>query len=296
MFADLHLHSCFSDGTWTPQQLVEQALLHELHALSLTDHDTVEGCAAMADVCSRHGIAFVPGVEITTEWEDEELHILGYFIDPRNEFLLSRLATFQAARQQRVREMVCRLNALGVPLRVDVVFDLANCQSPGRPHVARALVQEGFCTSHDEAFERFLKKHRPAWVPKSKISAPEGIQLIHSAGGLAVMAHPGLTKADHVIPLLIESGLDGLECFHPKHPPGAVSHYCALAKARGLLITGGSDCHGSSKGKSLIGTVRIPFECYRDLATLASTRKPVLTGSQAQNQQEHQFAIGRETS
>ena len=120
-------------------------------------------------------------------------------------------------RQNRIHEMVARLNRLHIPLRAETVFALANCHSPGRPHVGRALVQEGFCASLDEAFDRFLKKNRPAYVPKFKISALEAIALIHQAGGLASMAHPGLNRSDEVIPALAASGLDGLECFHSKH-------------------------------------------------------------------------------
>jgi len=273
MFADLHLHSCFSDGTWTPEQLVEQARLHNLDALGLTDHDTVEGCARMSEACSKHEIAFAPGVEMTTECDGEELHILGYFIDPTSSDLLDQLAKFQAARQQRVREMVARLNDLGISLHLKVVLELANCHSPGRPHVARALVQQGFCSNNEEAFERFLKKHRPAWVPKWKVQTPKGIQLIHQTGGLAVLAHPGLNKADHLIPFLVDAGIDGLECFHPKHSPAMAAHYTAIAKQHGLLITGGSDCHGLNKGKATIGTVRLPHEYFQKLADMARDRK-----------------------
>jgi hypothetical protein len=155
---------------------------------------------------------------------------------------------------------VARLNQLQVPLEADAVFALANCRSPGRPHVARALVNAGLCASLDEAFERFLKKNRPAWVPKMKIPAGAAIELIHEARGLAVMAHPGLNRADELIPKLVEAGLDGIECFHPKHPPVTTEHYLRLAGRFHLLVTGGSDCHGLSKGKPLIGTVKLPYE------------------------------------
>jgi predicted metal-dependent phosphoesterase TrpH len=163
-------------------------------------------------------------------------------------------------RQDRIREMVEKLNKLGVPLRVEAVFELANCRSPGRPHVARALVKEGLCDSLDEAFERFLKKNRPAWVPKAKMDALTAIELIHHASGLAVMAHPGLNRTDEVIPDLVEAGLDGIECFHTKHPAPTAEHYLRIAQRFNLLVTGGSDCHGMSKGKPLIGTMHLPME------------------------------------
>src|SRR3954468_11040897 len=217
MFADLHLHTNFSDGTYTPEELVSQAGRHQLAAIALTDHDTVEGCERAANACKALDIEFIAGTELTGEQDDNEIHILGYFLDTHNRLLLSEIAKFQAVRQNRIREMVARLNELNVPLRVDDVFALANCRSPGRPHVARALVKAGLCNSLDEAFERFLKKNRPAWVPKAKMSAMQAIELIHQAGGLAVIAHPGLNRSDEVIPDLVAAGLDGLECFHTKH-------------------------------------------------------------------------------
>jgi len=258
-FADLHLHTCFSDGTFSPAELVEQAQKSGLACIALTDHDTVEGCAATAAACATAGMDFIPGTELTAEHRHTELHVLGYFVDTANPTLLTEIARFQAVRQERIREMVARINQLGVPLEADRVFTLAQCKSPGRPHVARALVQAGLVRTLDEAFERFLKKGRPAWVPKSKISALEAIELIHQAGGLAVMAHPGLNRSDDVIPALVDAGLDGIECFHTKHSTAMAERYLELADRYGLLVTGGSDCHGFSKGKPLIGTVRLPY-------------------------------------
>ena len=156
--------------------------------------------------------------------------------------------------------MVARINELGVPLKAESVFALANCKSPGRPHVARAMVKDGHVKNLDEAFERFLKKGRPAWVPKSKISALDAIELVHRAGGLAVMAHPGLNRTDSIIPALIAAGLDGIECFHTKHSTAMSERYLEIADKYNLLVTGGSDCHGFSKGKPLIGTVKLPYE------------------------------------
>lgn len=265
MFADLHLHSLFSDGTFTPEEIVEHGVRFGHRALALTDHDTVEGCERMAAACAAAGIEFIVGTELTAEYGGNELHILAYFVDPGNSRLLAEIAKFQKVRQERIRDMVASINALGIPLRVDDVFALANCRSPGRPHVARALVRGRHCRTLDEAFERFLKKDRPAWVPKAKMSALEAIELIHQAGGLAVMAHPGLNRSDQAIPAIAEAGLDGLECFHTKHPLATAEHYLALARKNHLLVTGGSDCHGLSKGKPLIGTVRLDYQYVEKL-------------------------------
>jgi hypothetical protein len=220
----------------------------------------VEACARAGAACASVKMEFIPGTELTAEHDDTELHLLGYFLDTHNEKLLTEIARFQVVRQSRIHEMVARINELGTPLKVESVFALANCKSPGRPHVARAMVKAGLVKNLDEAFERFLKKGRPAWVPKSKISALEAIQLVHQAGGLAVMAHPGLNRTDNIIPALVAAGMDGIECFHTKHSTTMSERYLEIADKYHLLVTGGSDCHGFSKGKPLIGTVRLPYE------------------------------------
>jgi len=273
MFADLHLHSYFSDGTYSPEEVVAHGARFGLAALALTDHDSVEGCARMDAACAVADIEFIPGAELTAEQAGNELHILGYFLDTHNARLLAEIARFQAVRQNRIREMVARLNELNIPLEADAVFTLANCRSPGRPHVARAMVNARLVGSLDEAFERFLKKGRPAWVPKKKMSARQGIELIHEAGGLAVLAHPGLNRTDEVIPGLVEAGLDGIECFHTKHSVTTSERYRAIADRFKLLITGGSDCHGMSKGRPLIGTVKLPYEHVARLKNKVGLRK-----------------------
>ena len=279
MFADLHLHTNFSDGTYSPAELVALAARHKLSGISLTDHDTVEGCERAARACAAVNIEFITGTELTAEQNGNEIHLLGYGFDPLNPKLLAEISKFQAVRQQRIHEMVARLNELNIPLQVEAVFSLANCQSPGRPHVARALAQAGFVANLDEAFERFLKKNRPAWVPKARMSALEGMELIHQAGGVAVMAHPGLNRTDDVIPGLVRAGMDGIECFHTKHTPSMARNYLALAAKYRLLVTGGSDCHGMSKGKPLIGTMRLPYDHVEKLKAKLAERKTTLSNA-----------------
>jgi hypothetical protein len=259
-FADLHLHTQFSDGTFTPEELVLRAQNAGLACIALTDHDTVEGCGRAAAACAAVKMEFISGAELTAEHEDTEVHILGYFLDTHSQALLDRIAKFQAVRQNRINEMCAALNKLGIPLQAETVFALANCKSPGRPHVARALVKEKLIGNLDEAFEKYLKKGRPAWVPKTKMSALEGVEMIHQAGGLAVMAHPGLNRTDDIIPDLVDAGLDGIECFHTKHSTVMAERYLEIAEKYDLLVTGGSDCHGFSKKAPLIGTVKLPYE------------------------------------
>lgn len=272
-FADLHLHTQFSDGTFTPEELVLHAQKHGLACIALTDHDTVEGCARTAEACAKVQMEFIVGSELTAEHDDTEVHILGYFLDPQNQVLLDRIGKFQAVRQQRIHEMCAALNKLGVPLKPESVFALANCKSPGRPHVARAMVKEKLISNLDEAFERFLKKGRPAWVPKTKMSALEAVELIHQAGGLAVMAHPGLNRTDEIIPALVDAGMDGIECFHTKHSTVMSERYLEIAEKYKLLVTGGSDCHGYSKKAPLIGTVKLPYDHVERLKARIASRQ-----------------------
>ena len=272
-FADLHLHTQFSDGTFTPEELAERAYKLGFGTIALTDHDTVEGCARAAFACAAAGMDFIPGSELTAEHEDTEVHILGYFLDTENPALLTRLSKFQAVRQNRIHEMVAALNKLGIPLKAESVFALANCKSPGRPHVARTLVKEKLIGNLDEAFEKYLKKGRPAWVPKTKMSALEAVELIHQAGGLAVIAHPGLNRTDEIIPDLVAAGMDGIECFHTKHSTVMSERYLEIADKYHLLVTGGSDCHGYSKKAPLIGTVKLPYEHVEQMKVARDKRK-----------------------
>jgi len=279
MFADLHLHTRYSDGTYTPAELVAAARSVGLSEIALTDHDTLDGCDEVEVLAVNAGIKFIPGTEITAELDGRELHILGYFLNKQHPELARELRVAQDIRQKRVRDMVARLNAREIPLSVDAVLEMAKCSAPGRPHVARALVAAGYCASLDEAFERFLKKDRPGWVPKRKMSAARALELIHGAGGVAVMAHPGLNHDDRMVYRLGRMGLDGLECHHPKHGPAAVVRYEEMARELGLVVTGGSDCHGTSKARPTIGTVKLPM-----------TRVDALRERLAQRQEGKPFA------
>lgn len=257
--ADLHLHTHFSDGTYSPEELAGHARSQGLDAVALTDHDSVEGCERMETACRREGLEFIPGAELTAEVEGQEVHILGYWLDVGSTALRGELGRFQDVRQKRVREMIKRLNENGVGLSEELVMSLANCEAPGRLHVARALVQQGYARDYDQAFDRFLKKGRSGFVPKARMSAKEAVGVIRDAGGVAVLAHPGLYRNDSLIPKLKDAGISGLECWHTKHSPEASEGYSRRAAELDLIATGGSDCHGMAKGQPLIGRVKLPY-------------------------------------
>jgi 3',5'-nucleoside bisphosphate phosphatase len=263
--ADLHLHTHFSDGTWSPEELAGHARRQGLDAIALTDHDSVDGCPRMAEACAHEGLEFIPGTELTADVEGQEIHVLGYWIDALDPVFLAELGRFQTVRQRRIRDMVSNLNAAGVGLREEAVLELAQCGSPGRLHVARALVAGGFANDHDQAFDRFLKKGRAGYVPKARMTAADAVQLIHRAGGVAVLAHPGLYRNDGLIPKLRSVGLDGLECWHTRHSAEAANRYTHRASELHLVATGGSDCHGMAKGQPLIGQVKLPYSQVEQL-------------------------------
>lgn len=270
--ADLHLHTYFSDGTFSPEELVCRAREKGLSIIALTDHDTVEGCARMAASCGTEGLAFIPGAELTADCAGMEVHILGYWLETEDEALLAALAKFQKVRQERIVEMVGRLNAVGVPLTLEGVTRVAGCNSPGRPHVARALVAAGLVPDFDAAFERYLKKGRVAFVQKARMDVATAVNLIHAAGGVAVLAHPGLYRNDGLIPKIAAAGLDGLECWHTKHSNAQSTMYATMATKLNLVATGGSDCHGMAKDHPLVGSVRVPAVQVELLAARRSVR------------------------
>lgn len=265
MHVDLHCHSVFSDGGFTPEQIAIRAARRGLGAVALTDHDTVAGWERFRAACHAAGIEPVIGVELTAEQDGQDVDLLGWCFDPNHAELAHELQLCRQTRRQRIYDMTARLAQLGIAIQAEAVFALAGCDSPGRPHLAQLLVREGYCRSLEEAFHRFLRKDSPVWIPKRRLAAVRAIGLIHAAGGVVAMAHPGLTRRDDLIPRLAGLGLDGLECWHSAHSRSQAQRYLALANECRLLITGGSDCHGPAKGQPLLGSLRVPDTYLRAL-------------------------------
>ncbi len=249
MLADLHVHTTASDGADSPEEVVFLAASMGLAALAVTDHDTLEGIQPAVEEGRRRGLEVLPAIEMGTEYKGREVHVLGYSIDVTSGELLAELDFFRRTRLERVSGMVRKLNRIGFGLALRRVLEIAGTGSVGRPHIARAMIEAGMAESVEEAFDLYLGEGKPAFEPRLKYSPARAVGLIRRAGGVAVLAHPGLTGADELIPSLVPEGLQGIEVYHPGNPPGAVEHYLGICRKYGLLATGGSDYHGSGSRK-----------------------------------------------
>jgi len=254
--ADLHAHTHFSDGALSPEALVALALERGLAALAITDHDTIEALEPAREA-ARDSIELVPGIELSSALQGLELHLLGYFLDPAHEPLRERLARFRAERMGRAMAMVERLRELGAPVDPDELVAAAGPGVIGRPHLADALLKAGHAETLDDAFRRYLGRHGQAFIPRPAFHPEEAIALIHSAGGVSVLAHPGALVPDGVIEELAAEGLRGIEVWHPQHNATAVRRFRALAAKLGLIETGGSDFHAPGRSTNL-GDVSVP--------------------------------------
>lgn len=262
---DLHLHSTCSDGTFSPEEVVLRAAKLGIGAISLTDHDSVDGVRPAQEAGRAAGVEVIPGAELSVDVEGRDLHLLGYFVDPAHRELVDCLRIYRQERWNRAERMVRKLNRMGIRVKLEHVLAKAGNASIGRPHVADVLVEEEFVFSPDEAFHKYLGYSKPAYEPKFSLAPAEGIRVIRSAGGLACLAHPGIYGRDDLVAAMIAEGLDGIEVRHVKHGSAEVARYGEMAAQHGLLRTGGSDCHGDGRGESVMGKVEVPPEYLESL-------------------------------
>jgi 3',5'-nucleoside bisphosphate phosphatase len=256
-FIDLQTHSTASDGALPPAQVVEAARAASLYAIALTDHDTVDGLPEAIAAGDALGVRIVPGVELSTHFGDDELHLLGLHLG-NTEVMRSALQMLQDGRVARAEKIVATLNKLDVPVTVEAVLKEAGLGAVGRPHVARAMVAGGWVRDFREAFDKWLGWGRPAYVDKSRFEVADGIALVHEAGGLAVWAHPGEDATASRIAKLAAFGLDAVEVLHPSHPPYLSEKLFGLVEAAKLLPSGGSDWHGTFDGPRRLGGQMVP--------------------------------------
>jgi len=257
--ADLHLHTYFSDGTYTPEELVREALKTELAAIAVADHDTVEGIGPVLEAAKGTDLEVIPGIELTAEYEGSEIHILGYLLEYQNKALREKLTSLKVNRIERVHKILGKLRDADVQLDAEDVFALAGQGTVGRLHIARAMVSKGIVGSTQEAFQRYIGDKSPAYVCGFRYSPQQAIALIREYGGIAVLAHPYTVTRDELILQCIDWGLQGLEAYYPEHNQSLLNFYLRFAREHNLLVTGGSDCHGSAKPEAQIGSIKIPY-------------------------------------
>ena len=272
---DLHTHSTASDGIYEPADLLRRAQATGLQVLALTDHDSTNGIAEARQAATELGIDFIPGIEVNTDVGGAEIHVLGYFLEYERPAFQETLQVLRHARELRGQRMVELLNQEGVQVSWDRVREIAQ-GAVGRPHVARALMEAGYVKSIGEAFEKYIGKGCPAYVPRYKLSPNDAIRLIASASGLPVMAHPidlpGLTKLRAWLPELLQAGLVGLETYYGPYTPEQEQELLTLAHEYDLIPTGGTDFHGPGIHPTPLGGRYVPMEAVERLKEAAARR------------------------
>lgn len=265
-FADLHIHTFYSDGACSPQEVVEEAHQQGLSCIAITDHDTIDAITPALEAAKKYNMEVIPAIELSTEINGKDIHVLGYLFDYQNRELKEILESNQADRVERMGKMIGRLKELGVKdIELKEVCARVQSKSVGRPHLAAALVEKGIVRDMKEAFDKYLAEGAPAYVSKFKQTPFEAIALIKKTGGIAVLAHPMLTQIDELIPRLVREGLGGLEVYYPNCLPSIVEFYERIAQKHNLVMTGGSDAHGKAKKHTYIGKLKIPYELVERL-------------------------------
>ncbi len=260
--ADLHLHSVYSDGVLTPAELIQQAVLRGVRYAALTDHDTTEGYSAAVEAARQLGVVLIPAVEITCFELGQELHVLGYGIAIDDARLQEHARAARERRLRRLERMLGHCRRLGLWVTLEELFDHTPGQMLGRPHLAAALVRRGYCATIREAFAQYLEPGRPAYEPPETFPVVRALGLIHATGGVAVLAHPRrVFCSPRLLLSLIRRGFDGIEVFHPAHGPELRAYYAGFARCHRLLLTGGSDFHGTRPYDAInFGTVGLTAE------------------------------------
>jgi len=271
---DLHTHSTASDGTLSPSELVYLAKKTGLEALALTDHDTLKGLKSAWQTASEEGLPFLCGVEISIKYQRKgHFHLLGYFLTPEVPEIENTLQKLHEAREKRNEKIIKKLQEMGIDITMEELREIAKGEI-GRPHIANLLVKKGVVKDFNQAFEKYLKKGAPAYVPKALLSPEEGIKIIFKAKGIPVLAHPVTLQQteeelENYLKELKELGLAGIEAYYTEHTRGFTNFLLSLAKKLDLLVTGGSDFHGENKPDIKLGRgfgdLDVPFECFENL-------------------------------
>ncbi|MEP0829173.1 MAG: PHP domain-containing protein [bacterium] len=269
---DLHIHTYYSDGLNSPVEILEIARSKKLRAFAICDHDNLQGYSEIRNLLRTDDPELISGVELSAGKGTDDIHLLGYFIDTDNPALTGTLADFREKRNRRGEIMLSKLKKMGVEVPLELVKEIAGNSAIGRPHVADALLRIGAVKSYEAAFGKYIGDKSPAYVPKENMSPAEAIALIHSAGGLAVLAHPGIGNVSRFIDDLVPLGLDGIEIYHPNHNSQHRTRYKKIAQQHNLLITGGSDFHGRDGKYGLIGSEPVGYDILESLKARYNSR------------------------
>lgn len=268
--ADLHCHTTASDGTLSPTELVRLAKEIGLKAIGITDHDTIQGWNEAEEAGNRYGLEILKGIELNTDWQGVEVHILGYEIRSDNSSLRKQLSQLRQARRNRMLQILQQLEKIGIRIFPEDVEKFAQGESIGRPHIAQTLVEKGYVSSIKEAFDRYIGYGAPAYVPRFKLTPEEGIHMIREAEGVAVLAHPGVHCLETSIPIFVKQGLQGVEVSHSEHTLEDEIRYRKVALHYDLIMTGGSDFHGEARKPGVkLGGWGAPFWVVRQIKELA---------------------------
>jgi 3',5'-nucleoside bisphosphate phosphatase len=260
---DLHTHTIASDGQLSPRELVREAVTRGIRVLAITDHDSTEGVAeAMDEAATAPPLTIVPGIEINCDVDGAEIHVLGYGMDHEAAWFQHFCREQREERRARVYRILERLAELSMPIDPEEVFAVVREGSAGRPHVAQVMVRRGYVKTVREAFDRFLAAGKPGHVPRTKLTPGDAVRLLRRAGGVPVLAHPGLAGRDEMIPSLLEAGLMGIECYYPEHTPVQTATYLQICRDHGLVTTGGSDFHGPRVRPAVLGSPRVPLAAW----------------------------------
>lgn len=245
---DLHMHTVYSDGSSTPEELVEAVYAQGMKAIAVTDHDTTESLKYVQKAAEGKDLLIIPGIEINTVWEGREVHVLGYYIDPENELLQEVCNRHASARVEQMHAFADSLSRKGkVRITVeDILAEASDTGVVGRPHVAKALVKKGQVRDISEAFDKYLSRHCHTHVKRETVTPHEAVEAIYESGGIPVIAHPkDMEEIERLVEELMDYGLRGLEAYHRSHSPVLIEFHCSLAEEYGLCVTGGTDFHGT---------------------------------------------------
>ncbi len=269
--ADLHMHTFFSDGTSSPEEVVAEAMKANLAAIAITDHDVIDAIVPARRAAASLGLEVIAGIELSSEYEGKDIHILGYCVDLDKGPLREKIELFLDGRCDRMKQMIMNLRAVGIDgIDFDEIAQLTQSRAVGRAHLANVMVQKGHVASFREAFEKYLSEGKPGYAPKFKQTPFEVIDLIKQSGGVAVMAHPMLTMKDELIPQFVAAGLGGIEVYYPGCSPTVIGFYEKIARKHNLIATGGSDAHGKAKSYTYVGKATVPYDVVEQLKMKAS--------------------------